>query len=116
MRLTEKRPDLKLPAHLRRARGAADWDRLAPFAFGAGIIAAGAVLSRIRPTALDLPDATPRKSRGSGPISRLIAWTRDGADHVAPENMSAQLGRSLILAGTAMLAARVLDELAGRDD
>ena len=107
MTMTRRPADLN---PLRRRR-AARWERFAPFAFGAGIVAAGALMSRFRPAALDLPEAAPERAEPSGRVGQVLAWTRDGADHAAPENMSAQLGRSLMMAGTAMLAARLLDEV-----
>lgn len=87
------------------------WERIAPLAFGAGIIATGALLSRFRPAILDMPTATPRHREPSGRTGKAVARIRDGADHMAPDNMSAKLGKSLVLAGAAMLAARLLDEV-----
>ncbi|WP_163849018.1 hypothetical protein [Pseudooceanicola aestuarii] len=88
--------------------------RLAPVAFGGCVVLVGAVLSRVRPAVLDLPDSAPLGGEPRGRAGRAIVGLRDGAHRVAPQNMSAQLGRSLMLAGAAMLTARLLDELADR--
>lgn len=96
---------------LRKSR----WDRLAPFAFGAGVIAAGALMSRFRPSILDTPDPVPMRGKARGRVGTALTGVRDGAHQVAPENMSAQLGRSLMLAGAAMLVARALDEVSALD-
>ena len=109
MTVKDKLPALRLPEGRPQTPA-----RIAPFAFGAGIIAVGALLSRFRPAALDLPDPTPQRAEPAGAVGKAIAWTRDGADRVAPENMASQLGRSLMIAGGTMLLARVLDEVAGR--
>ena len=108
MSVTDRLPDLSRPVTPRQ------YSRIAPLAFGCGILPIGALLSRTRPSALDLPDVAPRRAKPQGPLDRALAWTRDEADEIAPENMVSQLGRSLMIAGGTMLAARVLDELAGR--
>ncbi|WP_136636643.1 hypothetical protein [Pseudooceanicola onchidii] len=92
-------------------RVTSNWDRIAPFAFGLGIVATGALMSRFRPSVLDMPSATPRRAEPRHRAARAVARVRDGADHVAPDNMSSKLGKSLVMAGAAMLVARVLDEL-----
>ncbi|WP_407494745.1 hypothetical protein [Pseudooceanicola sp. MF1-13] len=87
-----------------------------PFAAGAAVVAAGFALTRIRPSALDLPNPTGRGDGASGRVARAVGVARDGADKVAPDNVASQIGRSLVMAGSAMLVARVLDEVMSRQD
>jgi hypothetical protein len=103
-------PDIKSARHLPQQHPDG-WQRFAPIAFGVGIVAAGALISRFRPAVLDMPSATPRGAEPEGRGGQAVARVRDGAAHLAPDNMSAKLGKSLIMAGSAMLAARLLDEL-----
>ncbi|MGI3169168.1 hypothetical protein ACRARG_08460 [Pseudooceanicola sp. C21-150M6] len=93
--------------------GLARRDRLRPFVFGAGLVAAGALLSRFRPGALDMPNPSPMRDVRSGRFGQAVRMTRDGVEHVAPDNLSAKIGSSLAIAGAAMIAARLLDEVSG---
>lgn len=92
-------------------------ERLAPMAVAAGLIAAGAMLWRAKPSALQMPEAAPLgDAPRRGFLRRAARQSRDGLGHFAPDNLSDSLGRSLVLAGGALLATRLLDEIAGRDD
>lgn len=87
-----------------------------PFAAGAAVVAAGFAFTRFRPSALDLPNPTGRGDGATGRVAKAVGLARDGADHVAPDNVSAQIGRSLVMAGSAMLVARLLDEVMSHQD
>ncbi|WP_375174512.1 hypothetical protein [Pseudooceanicola sp.] len=104
----------KLPA-LKRHRPpvATHRERWKPLAFGAGLIAVGALLSRFRPSALDMPNPSPMRDVRSGRIGKAVRVTRDGAERVAPDNVTTKIGSSLAIAGAAMIAARLLDEVSG---
>lgn len=86
--------------------------RLLPMLTGLGVMAVGAVMSRRTLSALDMPSPV---ARGAAPDSRTgaaVARLRDGASSAAPGNLGAQIGRSLMIGGAAMIVARVLDEIA----
>jgi len=91
-------------------------DRLMPVAVGVGLLAAGALLWKAKPGALQIPDPTPLDGAPKGNLVRRAARrSRDGLRHVAPSNIAVSLGRSLVIAGGALLITRLLDELAGDD-
>ncbi|EAQ04387.1 succinyl-CoA synthetase subunit beta [Pseudooceanicola batsensis HTCC2597] len=104
----------KLPDHLSgRPVPVARRDRWMPLAFGAGLVAVGALLSRFRPSALDMPNPSPLRDKRSGRMGKAVRLSRDGAEQVAPENLVGKIGTSLAIAGGAMIAARLLDEVSG---
>ena len=89
-------------------------DRLTPIAIGMGLLCAGALLWRTRPSALDIPDPIPLGERPRRDALRSAAWkTRDKVSQVAPDNLGSPLGRSMVFAGATLLVTRLLDELAG---
>ncbi|SIO32368.1 hypothetical protein [Vannielia litorea] len=89
-------------------------DRLVPVAVAAGLVAAGALLWRARPHALDFPDPVPLDGNPSRSLFRRAARKgRDGLRRVSPDNLSVSLGRSMVIAGGALLLTRLLDELSG---
>ncbi|MCA0964219.1 hypothetical protein [Salipiger bermudensis] len=91
-------------------------DRLMPVAYAGGLLAVGAVLLIAKPRFGQVP---PPNRMGDGPrrsrLRRIAQRGRDGIQTFAPTNVTDSLGRSLILGGIALLLARVLDEVAGRD-
>lgn len=92
-------------------------ERLKPLAVGAGLLAAGVLLWRYPPTALNIPDPLPLNETPHRSFWRRAARrSRDGVAKVAPANIGVSLGRSLVIAGTALMITRVLDELAGWRD
>ncbi len=89
-------------------------NRLVPVAVAAGLVAAGALLWRARPHALDFPDPVPLDNNPKRSIFKRFARKgRDGLRRVAPDNLSVSLGRSMVIAGGALLVTRLLDELSG---
>ncbi|MDF0602291.1 hypothetical protein P1J78_16240 [Psychromarinibacter sp. C21-152] len=104
-----------LPNRLRRAPARPRTrDRLWPVAAGMGLLIAGAWLMRWKPSALDMPDPAPlEEAEAPGAFGRAAQHTRDGAAHLAPDNLGVSLGRSMLIAGTALTLARLLDEAAG---
>lgn len=88
-------------------------DRWKPVFFGAGLLAAGALLSQLRPSALDMPNPSPLRDR-RGSAGKVADTAQDGIDAIAPDNLVSKLGASLAIAGAAMIAARVMDEVTAR--
>lgn len=89
-------------------------DRLWPVATGVGLLVAGALLMRWKPSVLDMPDPQPlHDSSDGGTLHSAAQHTRDGAAHLAPDNLGVSLGRSMLIAGTALALTRLLDEAAG---
>ena len=102
-----------LPTLPRRLANPPTRDRVLPLAIGAGLVAAGAVLWRMRPSILQIPDPAPLNEHPDDSFFRRAARrSRDGVHQVAPDNLSVSLGRSLVLAGAALLVTRLLDEAA----
>ncbi|MBY6050026.1 hypothetical protein [Vannielia litorea] len=90
--------------------------RLVPVAVACGLVAGGALLWRAKPRALEIPDPVPLGAKPSKSLFRRMARrSRDGVHKIAPGNISVSLGRSLVIAGGALLLTRLLDELAGED-
>ncbi|EEX16583.1 hypothetical protein CSE45_4085 [Citreicella sp. SE45] len=91
-------------------------DRLLPVAYAGGMLAIGAALLVAKPKFGHVPQPN---RMGDGP--RLSRWRRaaqrgrDGVQTFAPANVTDSIGRSLMLGGVALLLARALDEIAGRD-
>jgi len=106
----------KIAKYQPNALKARDGQRWKPFAAGLAVVTAGFALTRIRPSSLDLPNPTGRGDGASGRVAKAVGLARDGADRVAPDNVASQVGRSLVMAGSAMLVARVLDELMSQQD
>jgi hypothetical protein len=92
-------------------------DRLKPFLIGAGLLTAGAMLLRVKPEFGQVPDPRPYGRTANGRLRKGFAHrVRDGAATFAPSNLTDQLGKSLLMGGTAMLVARVLDEYLGPEE
>ncbi len=91
-------------------------ERLAPFAYAGGMLAAGAALLLAKPRLGHVPE--PRRM---GDLPRKRRWRRaaqTGRDNVqafAPSNVTDSIGRSLIIGGAALMLTRLLDEASGRD-
>lgn len=91
-------------------------ERLLPFLYAGGMLVLGAVLLAAKPRLGQVPapdrmgDA-PRRSR----LRRAAQVGRDNVGVFAPSNLTDSIGRSLLLGGTALLVARALDEMTGRD-
>lgn len=93
-----------------------DTARLLPLAYAGGLLAIGAALLIAKPRVGHVPQpnqmgTSPRRSRWR----RAAQRGRDGVQAFAPVNVTDSVGRSLLLGGAALLLARVLDELSGRD-
>lgn len=89
--------------------------RLAPVAYGAGMLALGAVLLAAKPRIGNVPN--PRHTLDGPDLGRGRRIARAGRDSVgafAPSNVTDSIGRSLLLGGTALLLTRLFDELSGR--
>lgn len=90
--------------------------RLAPILYAGGMLAGGALLLLTKPRVGEVPDPrqsgeAPRRSRRR----RAAQVGRDGAQALAPSNVTDSIGRSLLIGGAALLVARALDELTGKD-
>ncbi|QDC08392.1 hypothetical protein FHY55_03650 [Oceanicola sp. D3] len=102
-------PNTLLPAEKAQSR-------LVPVAVACGLVAAGALLWRAKPQALQIPDPVPLGANPSHSLLRRVArHSRDSVHKIAPSNISVSLGRSLVIAGGALLLTRLLDEIAGED-
>ena len=87
-------------------------DRLAPVGYAGGMLAIGALLVATKPRIGHVPD--PRQAGtgpGAGVIRKAARAGRDGVSVFAPGNVTDSIGRSLMLGGAALLAARILDEI-----
>lgn len=92
-------------------------DRLKPFIFGGSLIAIGSMLLRVKPSVGQVPDPKPYGTSGRNRLRRRMAHrVRDGAASFAPTNVTDQIGKSLVLGGTSLLVARVLDEYLGPEE
>lgn len=90
-------------------------ERLLPVALGVGLLAAGAVLWRMKPGALRIPEPAPlHDDSATHGWRRAARKSREGVSKIAPDNLSDSVGRSLVFAGGALLVTRLLDELASR--
>ncbi len=83
-----------------------------PLLLGLAMVALGLAASRIEPGALSLPAPSARRKRLSdvrtGRDAAKVA--RDGIANFIPDNLTASIGRTLMLMGGALLAVRLLDE------
>ena len=87
-------------------------ERLAPIAFAAGVVVAGAAMWRAKPSAFDMPEPAPiHDDHAPG---RLARFARGSRDRVAPGNLAVAVGRSLVISGAALLIVRLFDELSAR--
>ena len=87
-------------------------DRLAPLGYAGGMLALGALLVTAKPRIGHVPD--PRQAGtapGAGPLRKAARAGRDSVSVFAPTNVTDSIGRSLLLGGTALLVARLLDEM-----
>ena len=106
--------DMKLPTLPKSTAPASmpEADRLLPIAIGAGLLAAGALLWRAKPRALDFPEPAPLKDSSSASLyQRAVRKSRDSVKVIAPDNLGVSLGRSMVIAGAALVVTRLLDEL-----
>lgn len=101
---------------LGRALSTSRAGRVAPVAYAAGMLIAGAILLAVKPRLGHVPEP---KQMGDGPrktaLRRAAQIGRDNVEVFAPTNVTDSIGRSLLLGGTALLLVRLLDEFAGRD-
>ena len=89
--------------------------RISPLVYGAGMIGVGLLLKKVNPRFGDMPN--PLQYGGTQKHSKRIkaaTFARDRAANFSPSNLTTKLGKSLMIGGTAMLAARLLDEAVGR--
>ena len=89
--------------------------RTSPLPAGLALLVAGLVLRLWQPSVLDMPDRPARHSKDSG-LPRAARRARDGVTMIAPGNLTRSLGRTLIVAGAALVAIRALDLLVEDDD
>ncbi|WP_172299311.1 hypothetical protein [Pseudoruegeria sp. HB172150] len=90
-------------------------ERIVPVAIAAGLLTAGALLWRARPSALEIPDPAPLEDlKDPGFMQRAARKSRDGVSKIAPGNLGVTIGRSMVIAGGAILITRLLDEVASR--
>jgi hypothetical protein len=86
---------------------------MTPLLLGLSMVALGLAASRIEPGALSLPAPARRRKRLSevrtGRDAAKVA--RDGIARFIPDNLTASIGRTLVLMGTALVAVRLLDEI-----
>ena len=104
-----------LPAIAKKALPASRKARLAPVGYALGLFAVGTALLIAKPKFGQVPSPIQ-----NGDAPRIGRWRRaaqhgrDGVQAFAPSNVTDSVGRSLILGGVALLAARALDEMSGR--
>ena len=91
-------------------------DSLAPVAYSAVMLAAGAALLVAKPRLGHVPDPIRNGDLPRRGLRRAAQVGRDNIRVLAPTNVTDAIGRSLLIGGVALLAARVLDVVAGRDD
>ena len=90
-------------------------ERLAPIAFAAGVVVAGAAIWRAQPSAFDMPEATPiGDDDAPGRVARFARGSRDRLARIAPDNLAVSIGRSLVISGAALLIVRLFEELSAR--
>ncbi|MAY87749.1 hypothetical protein [Arenibacterium halophilum] len=90
-------------------------ERLAPIAFAAGVVVAGAAMWRAKPSAFDMPEPAPiHDDHAPGRLARFARGSRDRIARVAPGNLAVAVGRSLVISGAALLIVRLFDELSAR--
>ncbi len=95
--------------------------REAPLVAAVALVVAGAVLMRLGPELLEMPQ--PRKGRESALVrfrrgDRMGAAAqraRDTLVEILPANLLGGIGRGLVFAGAGILVVRLLDFLAGDD-
>lgn len=89
-------------------------DRVSPFFFGGALLAVGSLLLRASPNIGNVPDPKPYGSSARRSKRRRAAErVRDASASFAPTNLTDQLGKSLMLGGTALIVARLMDEYVG---
>jgi hypothetical protein len=81
---------------------------LSPWLIGALLVGGGLLLRAWEPTALTLPDRPDAMHRDRG-MRRGIRRTRDGIARILPSNMTASIGRSLVIMGAGLVLVRLLD-------
>lgn len=86
---------------------------VSPVAYGAGMLALGAVLVLSKPRIGAVPEPV-QTDDAPGVLRRLAAAARDGVSAFAPSNVTDSIGRSLVIGGSALILARAFDALAGR--
>ncbi|WP_102107714.1 hypothetical protein [Oceaniglobus roseus] len=90
--------------------------RVSPALVSLGLIGLGALLWRSKPSLMDMPDPVPLGDHADDTLLRRAARrSRDGVSRIAPGNLGVSLGRSMVVAGAAMLLTRLLDEIASDD-
>ncbi|PZX18241.1 hypothetical protein LX81_00870 [Palleronia aestuarii] len=82
--------------------------RTSPLFTGAVLLGAGLLLRQWQPSALTLPERPEISIRDRG-MHRAARKARDGIAQILPSNLTASLGRTLIVAGLGLLLVRLLD-------
>ena len=88
----------------------------APLLLGLAMVGIGFAARRVQPDVLRLPEPGGhmrlRDVRGGRDAARVA---RDGIAGLIPRNLTASLGRTLMLMGGALIVVRTLDELVDDD-
>jgi hypothetical protein len=86
-------------------------DRWKPIVYGGALAGVGLLLLKVSPSVGEMPKASLSKGTSNSRRSKVARVARDGAEQLAPGNVTDKLGRSLLIGGLAMISARLLDEL-----
>ncbi|MFW2588924.1 hypothetical protein [Sagittula sp. SSi028] len=94
--------------------GPSKHERLQPLLYGAGLLAVGTLLIKLKPRFGVAPNPIVHSARTQSKRRKAAAFARDRAAGLAPGNVTDKLGKSLVLGGVAMMTARLLDEALAR--
>lgn len=89
--------------------------RSSPLLSGIALLIAGVFVRRLKPSFLELPEHDGSGSNDRG-MSRAARKSRDGVARVLPSNLTASIGRTLIIMGAGLILVRALDELVEDED
>ncbi|MGZ9811060.1 hypothetical protein ACXN5S_11400 [Pseudoroseicyclus sp. H15] len=90
-------------------------DRLVPVVYAGGMVALGAAMLAAEPWVGEVPEAKlSGDDKPKGLLRKSARMGRDGAQALAPTNVTDSIGRSLLIGGIALLLTRILDEIVGR--
>ncbi len=84
--------------------------RLKPIVYGGALAGVGYLLLKAKPAFGEMPETHVSKRKRRSKASKAARFARDGAKTLAPGNLTDKMGKSLLIGGIAMVAARLLDE------